>query len=397
MEIRYAKRMNNITGSEIREAIKLTLRPGMISFAGGLPAPEMFPVEEMKQASIVVMDEAGRTAMQYSTTEGFDPLREKIVARMKEKYGIEATKDNILITNGSQQGLDFSGRLFLNEGDTVLFESPSYMGAFNAFKAYEPVFKEVPTDDEGMIPEELDKVLQEDQKENRIKMIYVIPDFQNPTGRTWSLERRKAFLEVVGKYDVVVIEDNPYGELRFEGEALPSLKALDTNGQVVFLGSFSKILAPGYRIGWICAERSILQKYIFAKQGADLQPSTISQMEISKYIEMYDLDKHVAEVREIYKRRRDLMYDTMKKCFPEGAKFSKPNGGLFMWVELPKGMNAKELLVKCVEQLVAYIPGGAFFPSGGKENTFRLNFSSMSDELIAEGIQRMGKVLQEAL
>lgn len=394
MEMQYAERMKNITGSEIREAIKLTLRPGMISFAGGLPAPEMFPVEEMKEAARLVLEEAGAVAMQYSTTEGFDPLREKIVARMKEKYGIQTTKDNILITNGSQQGLDFSGRLFLDRDDVVLFESPSYMGAFNAFKAYEPIFQEVPTDDEGMIPEELDKILAENKK---VKMIYVIPDFQNPTGRTWSLERRKEFMAVVGKYSVPVIEDNPYGELRYEGEALPSLKAMDTKGQVIFLGSFSKILAPGYRIGWICAEKEILQKYIFAKQGADLQPSTISQMEISKYMELYDLDQHVEEVRAVYKRRRDLMFDTMQKCFPKDAKYHKPHGGLFMWVELPEGMNAKELLVKCVEQFVAYIPGGAFFPNSAKQNTFRLNFSSMPDDLIVEGIQRMGKVLQEEL
>lgn len=394
MSIRYANRMSNITGSEIREAIKLTLRPGMISFAGGLPAPEMFPVEEMKEASRLVMEENGQTAMQYSTTEGFDPLREKIVERMKIKYGIHTEKDNILITNGSQQGLDFSGRLFLDKDDVVLFESPSYMGAFNAFKAYEPAFQEVPTDEDGIIPETLEKILEENKK---VKMIYVIPDFQNPTGRTWSLERRKAFLSVVQKYEIPIIEDNPYGELRYEGEAFPSLKSLDTSGLVIFLGSFSKILAPGYRIGWICAEKDILQKYIFAKQGADLQPSTISQMEINKYMDLYDLDAHVEKVKAIYKRRRDLMYDTMLKCFPDRVKFQKPHGGLFMWVELPEDINAKDLLTKCVDQFVAYIPGAAFYPNNGKKNTFRLNFSNMSDELIEEGIQRIGNVLKSEL
>lgn len=394
MSIRYANRMSNITGSEIREAIKLTLRPGMISFAGGLPAPEMFPVEEMKEASRLVMEENGQTAMQYSTTESFDPLREKITQRMKTKYGINTEKDTILITNGSQQGLDFSGRLFLDKGDMVLFESPSYMGAFNAFKAYEPAFQEVPTDEEGMLPEELEKIL---AKNKNVKMIYVIPDFQNPTGRTWSLERRKAFLKVVEKYGIPVIEDNPYGELRYEGEALPSLKSLDTAGLVIFLGSFSKILAPGYRIGWICAEKDILQKYIFAKQGADLQPSTISQMEINKYLELYDLDAHVEKIKAVYKRRRDLMFETMQNCFPAEVKVKKPHGGLFMWAELPEELNAKELLVKCVDQFVAYIPGEAFFPNNGRKNTFRLNFSNMSDEMIVEGIQRMGNVLQNEL
>lgn len=394
MHVKFAKRIDNMRGSEIREAIKLTLKPGMISFAGGLPAPEMFPVAEMKDAANHVLAEAGAVAMQYATTEGYDPLREKIAARMKAKYNIETTKEQILITNGSQQGLDFSGKLFIDEGDVILFESPSYMGAFNAFKAYQPKFKEVPTDEEGMIPEELEKVLQTTE---RVKMIYVIPDFQNPTGRTWSLERRKAFLEIVNKYNIPVIEDNPYGELRYEGEAVPSLKSMDEKGLVIFLGSFSKILAPGYRIGWICAVPEILQKYIFIKQGADLQPSTVSQMEINRFMELYDLDFHVERIRKLYGARRELMLDTMKKAFPEQVKYTHPKGGLFTWVELPEGMDAREVLVKCVEKNVAYIPGGAFYPEGGKENTFRLNFSNMPEDKIVEGIQRIGEVLQNII
>lgn len=393
-QITFAKRMERIKGSEIREAIKLTLKPNMISFAGGLSAPEMFPVAEMKDAACHVMDETGAMAMQYATTEGFEPLREKIAVRMKEKYDITAVPQDILITNGSQQGLDFSGRLFLDEGDVVLFESPSYMGAFNAFQVYQPQFMEVPTDEDGMIPEALEKILQTTQ---RIKMIYVIPDFQNPTGRTWSLERRKAFLEVVNRFHIPVIEDNPYGELRYEGKAIPSLKSMDTEGLVIFLGSFSKILAPGYRIGWICAAPEILQKYVFLKQGADLQPSTISQMEISRFMELYDLDAHVERIRALYGKRRTLMLDTMEAVFPKNIKFTRPHGGLFTWVELPPQMDARELLKKCVEKNVAYIPGGAFFPEGGKENTFRMNFSNMPEDKIVEGIRRMGEVLREEL
>lgn len=394
MQVKFAKRIDNMKGSEIREAIKLTLKPGMISFAGGLPAPEMFPVAEMKDAANHVLEEAGAVAMQYATTEGYDPLREKIAARMKEKYDIYTVPEQILITNGSQQGLDFSGKLFLDEGDVVLFESPSYMGAFNAFKAYQPRFMEVPTDEEGMIPDALEKILQTTE---RVKMIYAIPDFQNPTGRTWSLERRKAFMEIINRYNIPVIEDNPYGELRYEGEAVPSLKSMDEKGLVIFLGSFSKILAPGYRIGWICASPEILQKYIFIKQGADLQPSTVSQMEISRFMELYDLDAHVERIRKLYGSRRKLMLDTMKETFPAQVKYTNPKGGLFTWVELPENMDAREVLMKCVEKNVAYIPGGAFYPEGGKENTFRLNFSNMPEDKIVEGIRRIGEVLHSVM
>lgn len=394
MQVKFAKRIDNMKGSEIREAIKLTLKPGMISFAGGLPAPEMFPVAEMKDAANHVLEESGAVAMQYATTEGYDPLREKIADRMKEKYDIHTVPEQILITNGSQQGLDFSGKLFLDEGDVVLFESPSYMGAFNAFKAYQPRFMEVPTDEEGMIPDALEKILQTTE---RVKMIYVIPDFQNPTGRTWSLERRKAFMEIINRYNIPVIEDNPYGELRYEGEAVPSLKSMDEKGLVIFLGSFSKILAPGYRIGWICAAPEILQKYIFIKQGADLQPSTVSQMEISRFMELYDLDAHVERIRKLYGSRRNLMLDTMKETFPAQVKYTNPKGGLFTWVELPENMDAREVLMKCVEKNVAYIPGGAFYPEGGKENTFRLNFSNMPEDKIVEGIRRIGEVLHSVM
>ena len=394
MRVQFAKRVDNMKGSEIREAIKLTLKPGMISFAGGLPAPEMFPVQEMKDAANHVLDEAGAVAMQYATTEGFDPLREKIAVRMKAKYAIDTVPQQILITNGSQQGLDFSAKLFLDEGDVVLFESPSYMGAFNAFKAYQPKFMEVPTDEDGMIPSELEKILETTE---RVKMIYVIPDFQNPTGRTWSLERRKAFMEIINKYDIPVIEDNPYGELRYEGESIPSLKSMDEKGLVIFLGSFSKILSPGYRIGWICAAPDILQRYIFVKQGADLQPSTVSQMEISRFMELYDLDAHVEKIRKLYGARRRLMLDTMKQEFPAEVTFTYPKGGLFTWVELPEHMDAREVLKECVERNVAYIPGGAFYPQGGHENTCRLNFSNMSEDKIVEGIKRMGEVLREIM
>ena len=245
MAVRFAERMGKVEGSAIRELLKLTARPEVISFAGGMPAPELFPVEEMKKVSVAVLEEQGKVALQYTTTEGYLPLREKIADRMNKTLKTNVGPDDILITSGSQQGLDFSGKAFIDKGDVVLCESPSYMGALNAMKAYEPEFIEIKTDNDGMIMEDLEKVLASNDK---VKLIYVIPDFQNPSGRTWPLERRIKFMEIINKYEIPVVEDNPYGELRFDGETLPSLKSLDTKGLVIYLGTFSKIFCPGYRL-----------------------------------------------------------------------------------------------------------------------------------------------------
>ena len=394
MAVRFADRMGKVEGSAIRELLKLTARPEVISFAGGMPAPELFPVEEMKKVSVAVLEEQGKVALQYTTTEGYLPLREKIAQRMNKTLNTNVKPDDILITSGSQQGLDFSGKTFLDKGDVVLCESPSYMGALNAMKAYEPEFIEIATDNDGMKMEELEKVL---ATTDRVKMIYVIPDFQNPSGRTWPMERRLKFMEIINKYEIPVIEDNPYGELRYEGEFLPSLKSFDKEGYVVYLGTFSKILCPGYRLGWTCAYQNILKKFIFVKQVADLQASSISQIEVSKFIDLYNLDNHVKKINEVYARRRDLMLDCMEKEFPEGVSFTHPHGGLFTWVKLPEKLNAQDLMKKCLENKVAYVPGGFFFPEGNKENYFRLNYSSSKEEKIVEGIKRLGDVLKEAL
>lgn len=391
MAVEFANIMSKLGASEIRELLKLTARKEVISFAGGLPAPELFPVEEFMEASKAVMLENGREALQYSTTEGFPQLREQIAERMNRKLKTTVGADDILVTNGSQQGLDFSGKVFLNPGDIVICESPSYLGAINAFKSYDPKFIEAPTDENGMIMEELEKILSENKN---VKMIYVIPDFQNPTGRTWPIERRKKFMEIINKYNVVAIEDNPYGELRFEGEILPSLKSMDTKGLVVFLGTFSKTFAPGLRIGWVAAAPEILEKYNVIKQSADLQCSTISQRELAKFIEMYDFDAHVEKIIKVYGKRRDLMLENIKKHFPENISVTYPEGGLFMWVTLPEHCNTKDIMVKCLEGNVAYVPGGSFYPNGGVDNTFRLNYSNMPDDKIVEGIQRLGEILK---
>lgn len=392
MNFRTSRRMSEIKASEIREILKITERPEVISFAGGLPAPELFPIEEIMQVNRLVLERDGAKALQYSTTEGFKPLREWIARRMNRRLGTSFDADNILITHGSQQALDLSGKVFLDEGDVVICESPTYLAAISAFKAYGCSFAEVPTDDQGMIPSELVRQLESNP---RTKLIYVIPDFQNPTGRTWSLERRKQLVEISARFDVAVIEDNPYGELRFEGEFLPAAKSFDEKGNVLCTGTFSKIFCPGYRIGWIAGDPDIIRKYVLVKQGADLQCNTIAQMEIAKYLELYDIDAHIEKIRATYKRRRDLAVQTMEAVFPRDVSFTRPQGGLFAWVELPAEVNARDLLAKCLEQNVAFVPGGSFFPNGGRENSFRINFSNMPEARIVEGLERLGRVLKE--
>lgn len=392
MEIKYAKRMSNLKTSEIREILKLIENPEMISFAGGLPAPELFPIEAIKRVSQIVLDESGTKALQYATTEGYLPLRQWVAERMNRRFSTKFNADNIMITHGSQQALDLAGKVFLDEGDVVLCESPTYLAAITALRAYGCNFIEVPTDRDGMIISELESIL---ENTDNVKAIYVIPDFQNPTGNTWTLPRREQLAKLAAQYKVVVLEDNPYGELRFEGEYLPSIQSMDTAGYTISTGTFSKIFCPGYRIGWVAGDPEIIRKFVIVKQGTDLQCNTLAQMEIAKYLELYDIDEHIDKIREVYRRRRDLALEVMEKEFPSVVKFSKPQGGLFAWVELPEHINARDVLDKCIEKNVAFVPGGSFFPNGGNEHTFRVNFSNMPEERITEGLLRMAEVLRE--
>lgn len=391
MSMKFASRMVEFESSDLAEIMKVIADPEIISFAGGLPAPELFPVEGMKEACVKALDTAGMKALQYYKTEGLPSLREKIASRMNRKFGTSVTLDNILIVTGSQQALDLAGKLFLDEGDVVLCESPTYLGALDAFKAYRPKFVEVETDDEGMVPEDLEKKIQGE----KVKLIYVIPDFQNPTGKTWTIERRKAFMEVVNRYSVPVIEDNPYGELRFTGEVPPSLKSMDTNDSILLFGTFSKILSPGMRIAWIAGNEDLLLKFVYLKQASDLHTSTISQYHIDAFMEMNDIDVHVEKLIQVYGERAKVMVQAMEEYFPAGVKFLRPEGGLFTWVEMPEGMNGRALFARAIENKVAFVPGGAFYPNGGHENTLRLNFSNMSPEKIREGIKILGDVMAE--
>lgn len=384
-----------LKASEIRELLKLTTMPEVISFAGGLPAPELFPLEELKKVDVEILSKEGQQAVQYGTTEGYLPLREKIAGRMKKAFQVDCTPEEIVVTSGSQQGLSLLAQIFLNKDDVILVESPTYLGALNAFKLCGPKFVEVPTDEKGIIPEELEKILAE--YGDRVRLMYVIPEFQNPTGITWPIERRKVFMDIINKYDFPVIEDDPYGELRYDGDIVPSLKSMDSKGNIIFLGSFSKIFMPGLRVAWMVADPVIIDKVVKLKQAVDLQSSSFAQRQASYFIDMFDLDAHVEKIKALYGKRRTLMYDSMKKYFPEGVTFTYPEGGLFTWVTLPENMDAKEIMPKVLAKNVAYVPGGPFYPNGGNANHFRLNYSNMPEDRIVEGIKRLGDVLKEEM
>lgn len=385
----FAQRIESMKSSEIRELLKITENKDMISFAGGLPAPELFPLEEIALVSAKVILEEGHKALQYSSTEGYTPLREKISGRMNKIFKTKVNSEEIIITSGSQQALDFIGKVFIDKGDVIFCESPTYLGALNAFRAYGPKFVEIPSDDDGMLPDELERILSHTQG----KLLYVNPDFQNPTGKTWSIERRKQLAEIAKEHNLIIIEDSPYGELKFEGESNPAIKSM-ANDNVIYIGTFSKTFCPGMRIGWIVAKNELLEKVALVKQGADLHTSTISQMQINRFIEEYDFEQHIEGLKKVYKKRRDAMVCAMEREFPSCVSFNKPKGGLFNWVEMPEEFDSRVLLEKCIEMGVAFVPGGSFFPCARKENTMRVNFSNMPEERIWEGIEKMGRAMK---
>jgi len=397
-EYRYANRTQRMGSSIIRELLKWTEQPDIISFAGGLPAPEVFPVEQFKKACNTVLDEFGAQALQYSTTEGYRPLRE-MIARHTTRFGIDIAPDNILITSGSQQALDFIGRVFINQGDHIVCESPTYLGALQAWNAYGAQYISVASDENGMIVDELEKALRVGPK-----FIYVLPNFQNPAGSTLSLDRRKKLVELADRYGVPIIEDDPYGQLRYEGEHLPAVVTLDSQfrgddgtytGNVIYLSTFSKLLAPGIRLAWVVAPQQVIRKLVMAKQAADLHTATFNQIVAFEVGKHGFLDEHVKFIRTTYKERRDIMLETMDEVFPSEVRWTHPQGGMFLWGILPKEMDAAEVLKVAIEKKVAFVPGGSFHPNGGGVNTMRLNFSFSSPEIIREGITRLGLLLRE--
>lgn len=394
MTLQLARRMASIKHSEIREILKVTQQPDIISFAGGLPAPELFPVEEIDLVQHLVLQEAGTQALQYTTTEGFAPLRSWIAKRMNSRLGTSFDLDNVLITHGSQQGLDLSGKVFLDPEDVVLCESPTYLAAISAFKAYGCRFIEIPTDADGMDMVVLENTL---KSTDNVKLIYVIATFQNPTGKTWNLQKRQQLAQLASRYNVAVIEDNPYGELRFEGQDLPSVKSFDKTGQVLCTGSFSKIFCPGFRIGWIAGDKELIRKYVLIKQGTDLQCNTVAQMVIAKYLELYNIDDHILKIVALYKKRRDIALQTIQEHFPKNVHYTHPEGGLFTWVELPENVCARDILDLALQSKIAFVPGGSFFPNNERQNTLRLNYSNMSEDKIKAGLTTLGGIIRNYL
>ncbi|HBF2086385.1 TPA: PLP-dependent aminotransferase family protein [Clostridioides difficile] len=397
--MKYAKRMDMVKASAIRDsqkkiAQKVASGGTVISFAAGLPDPNLFPIEEISEITQKVLNERGKFALAYGPTKGEDELLDLLVKRMKEEENIDTKAENIIITTGSQQGIALSAMILLEKGDVVVTENPSYLGAINAFRPYECDFLGVDTDEEGMVTDDLDKLLSEN---SNIKVIYVIPTFQNPTGKTWSLQRRKDFMEVVNKYDVIVIEDNPYGEIRFTPEPLPTLKSLDTKDKVLYLGSFSKVLCPGFRVAWMCGNVDIIDKAELLKQGIDLQSNQFSQVQVIEFLKKYNLNEHIEKIRAEYKKRCLLMLDAMKKHLPEEAKYTEPDGGMFIWVELPESINVDDLLDKAIDAGVAYVSGESFFANNGPKNTMRLNYTTMSEEQIVKGVEILAEVIKKEL
>ena len=397
---RFAQRTQRIRASVIRELLKLTEKPDIISFGGGLPAPDVFPVEEVRAATDRVLTEHGTTALQYTTTEGYRPLRELLVRHMT-RYGVDVGPENVLVTSGSQQALDLVGKLLINPGDRVLTEEPTYLGALQAFNAYQADYLPVPIDDEGLDLDALEKQLRAGPK-----FLYVLPNFQNPGGVTLSLARRRRVVERAAHYGIPIVEDDPYGQLRYEGEHLPPLVKIDAElhgctrgdraftGNVLYMSTLSKTLAPGLRIAWVVAPETVITKLVQIKQGADLHTSTFCQYVAYEVARGGFLDQHVRRIRAVYGERREAMLSALARHFPRDVRWTRPQGGLFLWVTLPKGFDTTALLEEAIRERVAFVPGAAFYPCGGGEESMRLNFSYAPPDVIEEGISRLAKVIR---
>ena len=401
---RFALRTKNIKSSAIRELLKITQRPEIISFAGGLPAPDVFPVARFQEACRKVLEVNGHQALQYGASEGYEPLRE-MVARHIARYGIKANTENVLITSGSQQALDLIGKLLINPGDRILVEAPTYLGALQAFNVYGAEYVSVPSDEDGLQTEQLEGPLRTGPK-----FMYVLPNFQNPGGTTLSEGRRHQLVLLADKYGIPIIEDDPYGQLRYEGEHLPPLVVLDREnlrrdngysiGNVIYLSTFSKTLAPGLRLGWIVAPADVIVKLVQLKQGSDLHTSTFGQMVAYEVAKDNFLDEHVKLIRKVYHERRDVMLEALKKYFPPEVTWTHPHGGLFLWVTLPEGMDCNKLFEAALKENVAFVPGDCFYAANFvKEGCqhLRLNFSYGHPEQIREGIRRLSVAIKQQM
>ncbi len=381
----FAQRAEQLQSSVIREILKITMRPDIISFAGGLPSPETFPVEHMKAAFDTVLSQQGKIALQYGPSDGYAPLREWIADSLSIP-GVTITPDQVLMVSGSQQALDLLGKVLIEDHSKVLVETPSYLGALQAFSVYQPEFVSIPTDDFGLLPEEVEKIA------DGARLLYALPNFQNPTGRTMSVERRWALVETCARLGLPLIEDDPYGALSYRGEPLPKLLTMNPSG-VIYLGSFSKVLTPGIRLGYVVGPVPLIRKLEQAKQAADLHTSQLTQMVVYEAIKDGFLAKHIPSIRTLYANQCHAMLDALTEFFPAGVKWNKPEGGMFIWVTLPEHIDGMALLEEAIAQHVAFVPGAPFYANEPEKNTLRLSFVTVPPEKIREGVAKLAKLI----
>ena len=385
----FSERAQQLQSSFIREILKITQRPEIISFAGGLPSPATFPVEVMKAAYDKVLSETGKVALQYGPTDGYGPLREWIANSLSTE-GSRILPEQILMTSGSQQALDLLGKVLIDEGSRVLVETPSYLGALQAFSVYRPEFKSVDTDENGLVPGSIAGVAQ------GARLLYSLPNFQNPTGRSLSLERRQELVETCARFGLPLIEDDPYGALSYRGEPMPKMVAMNPDG-VIYMGSFSKVLTPGIRLGYVCAPLPLVRRLELAKQAADLHTAQLTQMVVHEVVKDGFLDQHIPTIRKLYGDQCQVMLDAMAEHFPASVTWTRPEGGMFIWVTLPKSIDAMKLLEQSLAARVAFVPGAPFYANEPETNTLRLSFVTVPPERIREGIAILGKLIKDML
>lgn len=387
----FAHRMRQLRPSTIREILKVTAQPEIISFAGGLPAPELFPIDDVRAAADHVLTTMGPASLQYGPSEGFMPLREWIAEEVSRR-GIRATATDVLVTNGSQQVLDLVGKLFLNPGDYVLTENPTYLAAIQAFQTLEAKFMPVPTDEHGLIPDAIPELV----AKYRPKFLYTIPNFQNPTGVTLVGERRAALARIAAEHNLLIVEDDPYGKLRYRGAEVPPIKHWDEANRVLYVSTFSKTIAPGLRLGWVIAPAEIFSQLLILKQASDLHTSSFDQRVAHSFLAQNDQEIHLNRIREAYGSRFDVMDAALKAEMPDGYVWTRPEGGMFLWITGPASLDGVELLQRAIKHKVAFVPGRDFFPTEAGSNYLRLNYSNSTPERIREGVARIAKLCREA-
>lgn len=399
VDFQYSAMAGRLRRSEIRELLKLTRNPETISFAGGLPDPAIFPYDAVEAASMRALHECGRHALQYSPTEGDPFLKEQLIQFMA-RHGEQVKPENLLVVASSQQGIDLLSKVFIDPGDPIIVERPTYVGTIQAFRAFNADFHGAEMDQDGVIPEKLEQlVITLIDKGRKPKFVYLIPDFQNPSGITLSLERRKQVLALASKYDLVIVEDSPYRELRYEGDLLPSLYSLDRDGRVIQLKTFSKVFCPGFRIGWMVAPPEVIDKFVMAKQGTDLCTAAYVSIVAGFLIQDGYLEKQIEISKKLYQRKKSVMLDALEKHMPkiDGLWWSKPEGGMFLWLQLPEDMEANDMIDDAIDLKVAFVIGSCFFYDGSNRNTMRLNYSYPTEEEIVEGIRRLATLVERRM